>query len=423
MLKLGARFLGNGMRIYATKKFVELFMKGKEYTWTLKNSLYIAYWLINTGLYIIFHNPSVNLLVNIIFLIFIVLPYKVNGRKKALVILSIYSISIFGDSISTILLDAFSNRGEVTPLSDCFVAIFLLVAERIAERMIPSNTEIILPIKYEFIFGVIPMAGIIVNVIFYDEWRKEKSLFLCSIFILAVLSFLVFYIYYSLAEFYSAYIERKKLQQMINAYIHQIEVLEESQNKVRALRHDLKHHLLELTSMAQKEQLGEMKKYLANMQEFLLNSEKHSDTGNQQVDGVLNYYLEQAKKSLKTVEIKVLLPEGILTGNFNFCVILGNLLDNAICASKHSKEQYLKVHLQMKGYVIFLFIENSYNGFLKKQKDKYMTTKRDIYEHGIGLQNVKKIVEENNGEIKIVHDKEKFGVYVMMYLLNNRDKS
>ena len=51
--------------------------------------------------------------------------------------------------------------------------------------------------------------------------------------------------------------------------------------------------------------------------------------------------------------------------------------------------------------VLQIEIENSYNGKLDIKEGKFLTTKTDKRFHGIGLSNVKRIVEKYNGLIEI----------------------
>ena len=65
-----------------------------------------------------------------------------------------------------------------------------------------------------------------------------------------------------------------------------------------------------------------------------------------------------------------------------------------------------------------IYIENSYSGEIAKAETKFKTSQKDFAIHGIGLENVKKIVERNGGEMKIDYRNNRFKVKVLLYLSN-----
>ena len=91
--------------------------------------------------------------------------------------------------------------------------------------------------------------------------------------------------------------------------------------------------------MAKKNNNDDMIKYLSGMKDFMLNPKEYSTTGNQEIDGVLNYMLQKANKTLNQVDVQINIPKDLYFNNFNICVILGNLVDNAVREASKSKEK------------------------------------------------------------------------------------
>lgn len=61
-------------------------------------------------------------------------------------------------------------------------------------------------------------------------------------------------------------------------------------------------------------------------------------------------------------------------------------------------------------------IENSSDGRTEIVQGRFLTTKADKELHGIGLNNVKKIVEKYRGIMEISAEKDTFRVKVLLYL-------
>lgn len=152
--------------------------------------------------------------------------------------------------------------------------------------------------------------------------------------------------------------------------------------------------------------------YINDMKSFLQNPDEIVSSGNVEMDSLLNYMLQWAKRDLTTVTVNVSIPENILPA-FDINMILGNLLENAIEAARQSAEKTLEVLLYYKQGVMTIDIKNSFPGELRKG---FLTTKAEKGNHGIGLSSVKQIVEKYDGLMKIEEQDNLFCVNVILYL-------
>ena len=78
----------------------------------------------------------------------------------------------------------------------------------------------------------------------------------------------------------------------------------------------------------------------------MLNPAEKVSSGNQDVDGILNYLLKDVDQILDQADIQVQIPSKLYEKSFDICVILGNLVENALQAARASEEKYLLVRLQ-----------------------------------------------------------------------------
>ena len=102
-------------------------------------------------------------------------------------------------------------------------------------------------------------------------------------------------------------------------------------------------------------------------------------------------------------------PDNMPVDNARLCIVLSNLLDNAIRACRELKpdtgKEYkpfisLKVNEQF-GYLV-IRQENSFNGIVENRRSGA------IPEHGLGLEIVKSVADELNGELIVFHDDRVF---------------
>ncbi|MDD3360912.1 MAG: ATP-binding protein [Hespellia sp.] len=212
-------------------------------------------------------------------------------------------------------------------------------------------------------------------------------------------------------------------EKQVRQYSNQLDIMMQTENKIRALQHDMKHHLIELLSLARESNNNlNIEEYILNMKEFISNHREYTHSGNKDVDSVLNYMIQQAEQKLKKVEYKISIPEELDMRSFDLNMILGNLLENAIEAAVNSTEKELSITIDYKKGILFLEVWNSYNGKIIKRNGHYMTTKENIASHGIGLENVKKVVENHNGTMDVLYDKNTFDIKIMLYTFKLRHK-
>ena len=96
--------------------------------------------------------------------------------------------------------------------------------------------------------------------------------------------------------------------------------------------------------------------------------------------------------------------------------IVGNLLDNAIeAAEKVEKNKYVicKMYMGNEGHLLVMEFYNSYVLPLIKERERYISTKRNSENHGIGLHTVEKLVEKYGGVMRIEAGEEEFSVKII----------
>ena len=102
-------------------------------------------------------------------------------------------------------------------------------------------------------------------------------------------------------------------------------------------------------------------------------------------------------------------PDNMPVDNARLCIVMSNLLDNAIRACRELKpdtgKEYkpfisLNVNEQF-GYLV-IRQENSFNGIVENRRSGA------IPEHGLGLEIVKSVADELNGELIVFHDDRVF---------------
>ena len=258
------------------------------------------------------------------------------------------------------------------------------------------------------------MSVLVLSVLMLEESPKLSAILISGCMLMINIS--VFYLYNILIENYINLRDNDLYKQQTYAYQNQLEVIMESGNRVRALRHDMKNHILALQALVQRKEAEEMNRYLESMKDFMTNPEEYVKTGSDSVDSLLNYKIQKAHEVLNVVETKISIPQQLRLRSFDLNVLLGNLLDNAIDASMQTEEKKLNITIKLDKGVLFLYICNSCQRIADGRSGFLETTKEDKTNHGIGLKNVRQIVEKYHGDLAFQYENNFMETDVMMYV-------
>lgn len=201
---------------------------------------------------------------------------------------------------------------------------------------------------------------------------------------------------------------------------HYYKSVEQSQKEVAAMRHDLKNHLRCLASFLESGAYQEALTYIENIYATSRHLSTTVNSGNSLISILLNNARDLALESGILMSVNVMVPPVLPIENVDLCIILGNLLDNAIEANNRMEgketKRFINAEILFKKSFLIINITNSYDGDVILKDCHYESTKKGQQFCGIGLSNVKTVVEKYGGEMKATHKDSLFSVTVMVFL-------
>lgn len=410
--------LTNLFRIFLIGRCASIFL-GVDVDKKKKHIVYGCFFVINTVLFWEFHTVWINMICNLMGIGAIVWLYTKSVRTNLFITGTIYLVNCGCDVAATSLFVNYRDGGAYNQIYAVISFFLIFMCELVIEKMITIHKDA--EDAQNISLVLMPICSIIViTLLVYTDTCTDIGLTIVSIGLL-IANFLMLYLYNLLLHSISQQYEMEMLKTQLQAYANQLNVVLRGEEKIKALRHDIKHHLSELMLLANKHDVAEIQKYIDEMNSFLKNPNEIVSSGNLEIDSVLNFMLQKAEKELKTVDIKVMLPEKV-RHSFDINVMLGNLLENAIKAAGKTENKYLSVHIKLKRGILKVKIENSFESsyILRKEQNRkdtiLKTTKPFTKQHGIGLKNVKKIVEKYNGTMAVTAQKGIFCVNLLLYM-------
>lgn len=401
--------IANLFRMYIVYRFVGIFFAEKKSP-KLLFLVYGVYYVINTAFYLGLHLAWVNIINAFVGVAFIVSLYTRSVRKIIGVASSIYILNMICDIIATVPFREYVDAaGTSNQILFVFCDFLYLICELVAERILKTRDE-----GQHIPLVLVPLISVVLLMyMIYSGQVMGVPIVVVSIGLLLI-NFLVIYLYNELLSSLKKIHENTLLNEKIEMYHHQIQIISQNEKRVSALRHDLKNHFSEIQIMAGKGKYSEIQSYIGNMLLYIGDSEEIVKTGNVEMDSLLNYLLQKAREQLHEVDVKVNVPEDIMN-LFDINVVVGNLLDNAIEAAGATDEKVLKGFITLEQGIFKLQFTNSYKKERQQQGDKQPIGKKKRHHSSIGLKNVQEIVDKYNGIMEITEGKY-FDIRVLLYV-------
>ena len=410
-------FIVNILRVVLMKQAIELFLVKRDAAGWILRSVYGIYYMATSAVYCFWGMSFLYEACNVVGILGIACCYTGMWRNRLWTIVTWFGIDLSCLSAAVFFMDSGMSGGTIYLKTVVGVLLFLIsvtIAGSIGgadgfRHAQPGR-------KQAMLLSVTPAASILAlcSMLYAKPGAGGASCLVC-ICLLAV-NLGVFGLYHEMLKNYRHLRERDRYRQQTQLYRNQLEIIMESGSRIRSLRHDMKNHILSLQALSNNGSREEVQKYLQKMQEFMVNPSEHVMSGNEDVDSLLNYKIGRAKELLHTVETKITIPEYLNLGSFDLNVILGNLLDNALEAAVQTEEKELKIQMEENRGVLFLNVSNSCNDDVSGEKGVGKTTKEDKRNHGMGLGNVRAIVEKHHGDMEIVCEHSRFEVDIMLYM-------
>ena len=370
-----------------------------------------------------------NIIVTIITTLFAVAQiYEGKFWNKCIFTIAFNAIWMLIETISgNILLTyccEFTDLQALGTLGSFTSKIVFMIAITALKRVFTKDEIKELPVRYSFMLVLIPIGSIyIMNNIFMLGYKLHSNRANIQSAVTAVIllgvNVLVFYIYIKLAD-------DLQLRRMTSVYEQQLDLCERHQQerelsilRLRDMRHNMKNNLVSILAYAEN---GDNEKIIRFVNEIMeeggIKTSTVTNSGNIVIDSLIGYWYVEAKKVGIDFSVNLNIPMEMPFRGADICLILGNLLENAVeAAQKAEGKKYIRLHMKYDKNNLLLFVENNYKGVLIKTKDKRLkSTKTDAENHRVGLSSVYLIGAKYQGVVTIDDDvANRFLIRVVLY--------
>lgn len=232
---------------------------------------------------------------------------------------------------------------------------------------------------------------------------QETNLYTLFSWSLCLVLLLVFYF---LLLFYSKYTKEKEnrlvLQLRDQMIQREYEMIIRQQKEQEELSHDLKNHLLILSTMMDDRRYGEARRYIDRICAPLEQLALAVRTGNLTLDVLLNHAKSRAEKLGISFVIQSDAVSFWRMESQDICSLFANLLDNACEAASRmeTEKAWIQVKIRKANDMVFITITNSMSIPPQYRKQKLISSKNDGKLHGLGISSAQKAAKKYGGELE-----------------------
>ena len=271
-----------------------------------------------------------------------------------------------------------------------------------------------------YTFWILPLIFITLNCFMVPKYRGTlyTGRILQGYVVLSLILLAILILFYTMFLLMANSLNRNARLQQENHFLSMQQArydnLRIAIDETRQARHDLRHHFLQLSALAEHGELEKIKEYLSNANSKIPDYDLHF-CENQAADSVISHYAALAKRENIPFQANAALPAHISIDQIDMCLVLSNLLENALEASLKAKPFNRRIHAEVylhHKHLLLIQVENTFEGKIQEKNHIFQSSKRPG--NGVGIQSVRHIAEKNGGDSSFTYENGVFTAKIML---------
>lgn len=259
----------------------------------------------------------------------------------------------------------------------------------------------------------------ILSTLFPHEYRRMYQgrmygLYLVILVCLFTFVLLVYFLFYRITY---AHVRQQKVEhsnRILSMQGSQYQQLLRSVQENSRIRHDFRQQLIVISELLKQKEYVKLEEYVYAFVEDT-ETELKVYSYSAAVNALLTYYGSLCKTKGIQTNLSLHLPDQLSISDQDFCIMLGNLLENAIYGCQGTTDPYIHLKIrQTSPNMLAIKIENPYAGVLKRVNGRFISTRHG--QTGHGLESVSMIAENHQGMVEIQTEEQTFTVRVLLQI-------
>jgi len=225
----------------------------------------------------------------------------------------------------------------------------------------------------------------------------------------------IYVLFYQCAQLMWERAQLEQRTQLLEMQSHQYQVLQEHMRQTARLRHDFRHSIRLLSTLAEQGELADIRSHLAEYEHSLTENTPVSYCANAALNALFGYYYDIAVSTGVDTDWKIELPDPLTVSELDLASLFGNLLENGIQGCQTLPEGKRKFSLTTElrqGSTLYIVSTNSFDGRVRKGESGYYSTRHNG--RGIGLMSIAAVAEKYGGSARFSNSSTEFFVDIVI---------
>ena len=192
-----------------------------------------------------------------------------------------------------------------------------------------------------------------------------------------------------------------------------IEEVEKLYRDIRSMRHDMGNHIQTLEHLVAHNDMDDAAEYLEDLKNEWDEVSPEIKTGSPVIDVILMEKLREAKERQIRFLSDFHYPHNTKLNAFDLSVIMNNALNNCM-ENVSGDDPYISISSFRKNSIFMITIKNSFGGQLNFGDSDLPETTKSGREHGMGLNNIRRVARMYMGDISLEQGNEEVILSIMM---------
>ena len=315
-------------------------------------------------------------------------------------------------------------RVMLQSLAVAFIALLIMVTKKInpAKEESPQLKEGRAALPFVLMIagcGILAwyIYSILVRMVFV-EGILERNFAILLMVGLVLIALAMVALYFSLAKQAKIKQQNAIYQQQLQFYDRYLQEKEADYKAQQILKHDQSQHFNFMLNAIENNQTEDAAAYLKQLMQSTSSGGVNAGN-NLAVGSVLSYKYESIKESQIELTSLIEVPDRMKIDDVDVCIILGNLLDNAIEATKQMPigERVIDLQIRYDAGNLLIGAKNSYINVLQKGGlGGFISSKgRQEGQQGLGLYSIRQALKKYDGTLQIETVGDKFIATAVAY--------
>lgn len=192
-----------------------------------------------------------------------------------------------------------------------------------------------------------------------------------------------------------------------------IEEVEKLYRDIRSMRHDMGNHIQTLEHLVAHNNMDDATEYLEHLKNEWDEVSPEIKTGSPVIDVILMEKLREAKERQIRFLSDFHYPQNTKLNAFDLSVTMNNALNNCM-ENVSGDDPYISISSFRKNSIFMITIKNSFGGQLNFGDSDLPETTKSGREHGMGLNNIRRVARMYMGDISLEQGNEEVILSIMM---------